>query len=125
MTGKISVSGDVHLEGFEVLDAGARGADAVVVGPGGDAIAAARLAPAAALLLADAPADEVARVLAATLWPRPRVVGVRGDDLGDAVRAVLGRGEIRLRVTLADGERDVVLGRCGVRSLVDAASSAR
>jgi hypothetical protein len=117
VTGKITVSGDVRLDGFEILEPGARGATVAVVGPGGDALAAARLAPAAAMLLVDAPPDEVARVLAATLWPRPRVIGVRAADLPDAVHAARGDGERRMRVTLADGERDVTLGLCGVRAL--------
>jgi hypothetical protein len=117
VTGKISVSGDVRIDGADLLPAGARGASAVVVGPGGDAVGAARLAPAGVLLLVDAAPEEVASVLAETLWPRPRVIGVRVDDVPAAVRAAAHGEPLRLTVTMADGEREMVLGRGGVRSL--------
>ena len=100
MAGKISVSGDVPLEGFEVLPAGRRGANVAIVGQDGDALEAARLAPASVLLLVDAEPSEVERVLAATLWPRGRVLGVKAADLPVAIRAVLGDGDAELQAVV-------------------------
>jgi hypothetical protein len=114
VTGKITVSGEVHLAGFEVLPEGARGAAVVVAGPGGDPVSAARLAPAAVLVLVDGGPDDVAAVLAATLWPRPRVIGVSQADVPAAVRAIAGDSRAVVKVVLADGGRELALGRCGV-----------
>ena len=112
MEGKISVIGDVGLSA--TVAPGERGAEVVVAASGADVSAATALAPAAVLLLVDATPDDVGRVLDATLWPRQRVVGIGREDLEGAVRAVLAGGELAVRATLRDGERDVTLGRGGV-----------
>ena len=83
-----------------MLPAGRRGAKVAVVGPGGDPLEAAQLAPASVLLLVDAEPSEVERVLAATLWPRARVVGVKAADLPVAIRAALGDGDVELRAVV-------------------------
>ena len=120
MAGKISVSGDVSLDGFTVLPPGRRGATVAVVGRGGDPLEAARLAPACVLLLVDAPPEEVERVLAATLWPRARVLGISAADVATAVRAVLGDDDAELRATVLCRrpedkvtETDVTVSGCG------------
>ncbi|HEV2813803.1 MAG TPA: hypothetical protein VGW10_11185 [Solirubrobacteraceae bacterium] len=113
MEGKISVIGDVPVSA--TLAEGARGADVLVAAANADVLPAARLAPAAVLLIVDGSSDDVARALDATLWPGQRVVGVRSGDVAGAVRAVAGEGEARLRGVLRDGEVDVTLGRGGVR----------
>ncbi|HEX2084647.1 MAG TPA: hypothetical protein VHF89_03115 [Solirubrobacteraceae bacterium] len=113
MAGKISVIGDVPVTA--TLAPGERGAEVLVAAAGADVLPAARLAPAAMLLLVDAGADDVARALEATLWPRQRVIGVGRDDVERAVRAVVERGEAELRATLRDGEREVTLSPAGAR----------
>ncbi|HEX8123604.1 MAG TPA: hypothetical protein VF549_20305 [Solirubrobacteraceae bacterium] len=113
MAGKISVIGDVGVSA--TLGAGARGADVIVAAAGSDVAAAARLAPAAVLVLVDASADQVAAALSATLWPRQRVVGVAAADAERAVRAVAEGAPVALRATLRDGSHDVVIGPGGVR----------
>ena len=112
MEGKISVIGDVPVAA--TLPAGARGADVLVAAAAEDVRAAARLAPAAVLLLVDGTPDDVARVLDATLWPPQRVVGVPRGDVEAAVRAVVSGEPMSMRGALRDGERDVTLTRGGV-----------
>ena len=113
MEGKISVIGDVPVEA--TLAPGARGAAAVVAAAAEDVRAAARLAPAAVLMLVDAAPEDVARALEVTLWPPQRVVGVRRDDAERAARAVVTGEPLTLAVVLRDGERTVTLGRGGVK----------
>ena len=112
MEGKISVIGEVPVAA--TLPAGARGADVLVAAAAQDVRAAARLAPAAVLLLVGGSAEDVGRVLDATLWPPQRVLGVSRDDVEVAVRAVVGGEPMALRATLRTGERDVTLARGGV-----------
>ena len=112
MAGKISVIGNVPVSG--TLPEGARGADVLVAARGKDVLPAMRLAPAAVLLLVDADRDEVGRVLDATLQPRQRVLGIAAGDVERAVRALIEGSPTELRVTLRDGERDVVLSRGGI-----------
>ena len=113
MSGKISVIGDVPVAA--TVASGARGARVLVAPAGADVSAAARLAPAAVLLLVDAGPEDVARALAATLWPSQRVVGVAGADVERAVSALAQGGEVELRATLRGGEADVVLSPGGAR----------
>ena len=87
MPGKISVIGDVPVEA--TLPAGRRGARVLVAAAGEDVRAAARLAPAATLLVVDGTLDDVDRVLRDTLWPRQRVRAVPRGEVEQAVREVL------------------------------------
>ena len=87
MPGKISVIGDVPVEA--TLPAGRRGARVLVAAAGEDVRAAARLAPAATLLVVDGTPDDVDRVLRDTLWPRQRVRAVPRGEVEQAVREVL------------------------------------
>jgi hypothetical protein len=112
VAGKISVIGDVPVEA--TLAAGARGAEVVVAAAGEDVTAAARLAPAAVLVLVDASADQVAAALAATLWPRQRVLGVGRGDVERVVGAVTAGDPVTVKATLRDGDADVVVGAGGV-----------
>jgi hypothetical protein len=112
VAGKISVIGDVGVNA--TLGAGARGADVVVAAAGSDVVAAARLAPAAVLLVVGADSGEVGRVLDATLWPRQRVAGVRAEDAERAARAVAEGSVVTVRATLRDGEHEVIVGPGGI-----------
>jgi hypothetical protein len=85
--GKISVIGDVPVE--PTLPAGRRGARVLVAAAGEDVRAAARLAPAAILLVVDGTPDDVERVLRETLWPRQRVRAVPRDEVERAVREIV------------------------------------
>jgi hypothetical protein len=116
MRGKITVIGTTQAAGalaaddrFEVthLDApdGERmaGADLVLVAQGVDmrraAEATARRAPAAVLLLETGPGlDDCEVALAASLLPRPRVIGVDAGDAVAAVEAILYGRETPLEV---------------------------
>ena len=112
MAGKISVIGEVPVQA--TLAAGARGAEVVVAAAGEDVSAAARLAPAAVLVLVDAAPDQVAAALTATLWPRQRVLGVASGDVERVVNAVCEGGEVTVKATLRDGEVEAVVGRGGL-----------
>ena len=87
MAGKISVIGDVPVQA--TLPAGRRGARVLVAAAGEDVRAAARLAPAAILLVVDGTPDDVERVLRDTLWPRQRVRAVSRDEVARAVREIV------------------------------------
>jgi hypothetical protein len=112
VAGKISVIGEVGVE--PTLAAGQRGAQVVVAAAGEDVRPAVRLAPSAVVLLVDASADDVRRVLEATLLPRQRVAGVRRDDAERAAAAVVAADRVDLRATLDEGEREVTLSRGGI-----------
>jgi hypothetical protein len=112
MTGKISVIGDVPVKA--TVSQGARGAEVLVAEAGVSVVDAARLAPAAVVLVVDGSPDDVASVLDATLWGSHRVCGVSPDDLEGAIAAVAGEGEVTLRGVLRSGAADVTLGRAGV-----------
>ena len=87
MAGKISVIGDVPVQA--TLPAGRRGARVLVAAAGEDVREAARLAPAAILLVVDGTPDDVERVLRDTLWPRQRVRSVGRDEVDRIVREIL------------------------------------
>ena len=87
MPGKISVIGDVPVE--PTVPAGQRGARALVAAAGEDVRDAARLAPAAVLVLVDGTPDDVERVLRDTLWPRQRVRAVPRDEVERVVREIV------------------------------------
>jgi hypothetical protein len=110
--GKISVIGEVPVRATVPEDE--RGAEVIVAAAGSDVRAAAKLAPAAVLLLVDASPDQVAEALDATLWPGQRVVGVARGDAERAAAAVITGTAAKLRTTLRDGEREVALGRGGI-----------
>jgi hypothetical protein len=112
LAGKISVIGDVPVSA--TLAPGARGAQAIVAAAGEDVRPAVRLAPAAVVLIVDGAPADVERVLATTLLPRHRVLGVARSDAERAAAAATGGEPIELRATLAGGERDVTLGRGGI-----------
>ena len=115
MQGKISVIGEVPVEG--TVAPSARGAEVIVAAAGEDVRGAARLAPAAVLLVVDGSPDDVALVLDATLWPRQRVIGVARSEVERAVRAVTTGDEELVHATLRDGECSVTLGRGGILTL--------
>jgi hypothetical protein len=110
--GKISVIGEVPVRA--TVREGERGAEVIVAAAGSDVRGAARLAPAAVLLLVDASPEQVAEALDATLWPSQRVVGVPASDLERAAAAVVSGEVVTLRATLRDGDREVALGRGGI-----------
>jgi hypothetical protein len=87
MAGKISVIGDVPVQA--TLPAGRRGARVLVAAAGEDVREAARLAPAATLLVVDATPDDIERVLRETLWPRQRVRTVSRDEVERVVREIV------------------------------------
>ncbi|HEX8207605.1 MAG TPA: hypothetical protein VF587_16195 [Solirubrobacteraceae bacterium] len=87
MAGKISVIGDVPVEA--TLPVGRRGARVLVAAAGEDVRDAARLAPAAVLLVVDGTQEDVDRVLRETLWPRQRVRAVPYDEVERAVREIV------------------------------------
>jgi hypothetical protein len=115
LEGKISVIGEVPVSA--TVPPGARGAEVIVAAAGEEVRAAARLAPAAVLLLVDASPDQVGGALDATLWGSHRVVGVSRDDAERTARAVAVGELITLRAVLRGGERQVTLGRAGVTAL--------
>ncbi len=112
MTGKISVIGDVPVKA--TVSQGARGAEVLVAEAGADVREAARLAPAAVLLIVDGQPPDISRALDLTLWGSHRVCGVSSADLSGAIAAVAGEGDVTLRGVLRSGPADVVLSRAGV-----------
>ena len=87
MAGKISVIGDVPVQA--TLPAGRRGARVLVAAAGEDVRAAARLAPAAILLVVDGTPDDLERVRRETLWPRQRIRAVGRDEVERVVREII------------------------------------
>ena len=112
MERSITVIGDVSVTA--TLPPGARGAGVIVAAAGEDVRAAARLSPAAVLLLVDATPEQVGAVLDATLVAPHRVVGVARADAERVAQTLAEGRELTVTGTLRSGPREVVLGRGGV-----------